>query len=111
MATNAGDKRAHAARAPLIAPPSRADTERIDGAVYVYDGRGSAEGEGVEWEGREVDGDGDGEEEQEEEVLDETRLSSPGAFVWCLTLCAGVSGLLFGFEYVFPCLFVCFLGV
>lgn len=35
--------------------------------------------------------------------VDESSLVSPGAFIWGLTLCAGVSGLLFGYEYV--CLF------
>ena len=32
--------------------------------------------------------------------LDESALVSPGWFIWGLTVCAGVSGLLFGYEYV-----------
>jgi hypothetical protein len=34
--------------------------------------------------------------------VDESTLSSPSFFIWALTLCAGVSGLLFGYEYVYP---------
>lgn len=30
--------------------------------------------------------------------LDETKLVSPGKFIWALTFSAGVSGLLFGYE-------------
>jgi SP family myo-inositol transporter-like MFS transporter 13 len=44
-----------------------------------------------------------GEEDIAEEVdgeVDESALVSPGAFIWALTVCAGVSGLLFGYEYV-----------
>lgn len=32
--------------------------------------------------------------------IDESTLTSPGWFIWSLTVCAGVSGLLFGYEYV-----------
>lgn len=32
--------------------------------------------------------------------MDESALVSPGWFLWTLTVCAGVSGLLFGYEYV-----------
>ena len=32
--------------------------------------------------------------------IDESALVSPGWFIWTLTVCAGVSGLLFGYEYV-----------
>jgi hypothetical protein len=32
--------------------------------------------------------------------VDESALVSPGLFIWGLTVCAGVSGLLFGYEYV-----------
>jgi SP family myo-inositol transporter-like MFS transporter 13 len=32
--------------------------------------------------------------------VDESALVSPGLFIWGLTICAGVSGLLFGYEYV-----------
>jgi hypothetical protein len=39
------------------------------------------------------------EDEQETEV-DESSLTGPGRFIWILTFCAGVSGLLFGYEYV-----------
>jgi hypothetical protein len=39
-------------------------------------------------------------EEVDEDEVDESRLVSPGLFIWGLTICAGVSGLLFGFEYV-----------
>lgn len=35
-----------------------------------------------------------------EQEVDESALVSPGLFIWCLTICAGVSGLLFGYEYV-----------
>jgi SP family myo-inositol transporter-like MFS transporter 13 len=34
--------------------------------------------------------------------VDESALVRPGVFLWSLTLCAGISGLLFGYEYVFP---------
>lgn len=41
------------------------------------------------------------EEDIEDEIeVDESELGSPGAFVWLLTICAGISGLLFGYEYV-----------
>lgn len=33
-------------------------------------------------------------------VEDESALVRPGRFIWVLTFCAGVSGLLFGYEYV-----------
>lgn len=36
----------------------------------------------------------------EEPGVDESALVSPGLFIWTLTFCAGVSGLLFGYEYV-----------
>jgi SP family myo-inositol transporter-like MFS transporter 13 len=39
------------------------------------------------------------EEETDEDVVDESQLVSPGLFIWSLTICAGISGLLFGFEY------------
>lgn len=42
---------------------------------------------------RGVDGAVDGE-------MDEAGLTSPTLFIWTLTLCAGISGLLFGYEYV-----------
>jgi SP family myo-inositol transporter-like MFS transporter 13 len=32
------------------------------------------------------------------EAVDERALVSPGIFIWVLTFCAGVSGLLFGYE-------------
>lgn len=37
-------------------------------------------------------------EEEHHDIVDESVLSSPGWFIWTLTLCAGISGLLFGFE-------------
>jgi hypothetical protein len=37
-------------------------------------------------------------ENDEEEEVDESKLVAPGAFIWGLTICAGVSGLLFGYE-------------
>jgi hypothetical protein len=44
------------------------------------------------------------EDEVDEDEVDESKLVSPGLFIWSLTICAGVSGLLFGFEYVSqPC--------
>ena len=39
-------------------------------------------------------------EELEEVDVNESALVSPGIFIWTLTLCAGISGLLFGYEYV-----------
>ena len=35
---------------------------------------------------------------EDEEEVDESKLVAPGAFIWGLTICAGVSGLLFGYE-------------
>jgi hypothetical protein len=35
-------------------------------------------------------------------AVDESALTKPGRFIWVLTFCAGVSGLLFGYEYVRP---------
>lgn len=40
--------------------------------------------------------------EHEEEEADESQLVAPGQFIWILTVCAGVSGLLFGYEYAPP---------
>jgi hypothetical protein len=37
---------------------------------------------------------------EEVDVEEESALLSPGLFIWGLTICAGVSGLLFGYEYV-----------
>lgn len=39
--------------------------------------------------------------EQDLDVL-EASIEKPGLFVWALTIAAGVSGLLFGYEYVPP---------
>jgi SP family myo-inositol transporter-like MFS transporter 13 len=39
----------------------------------------------------------------EEEDVDESALLAPGRFIWGLTVCVGVSGLLFGYEYVTSC--------
>ena len=62
-----------------------------------WEGEGEGEGEGEEeWGGGGGGGGGGG--------VDERALAAPGVFVWCLTLCAGISGLLFGFEYVFSVL-------
>ncbi|KAI4685141.1 hypothetical protein J4E81_008954 [Alternaria sp. BMP 2799] len=33
-----------------------------------------------------------------DDEVDESALVSPGLFIWCLTICAGVSGLLFGYD-------------
>ncbi|KAH6858221.1 general substrate transporter [Alternaria alternata] len=33
-----------------------------------------------------------------EDEVDESALLSPGLFIWCLTICAGISGLLFGYD-------------
>lgn len=44
--------------------------------------------------------DEDDNESIREDEVDESALLSPGLFIWCLTICAGVSGLLFGYEYV-----------
>lgn len=43
------------------------------------------------------------EEEEVDVAIDESALVSPGLFIWGLTICAGVSGLLFGYEYVHAC--------
>jgi hypothetical protein len=43
------------------------------------------------------------ENDAEEVEVDESALVSPGLFIWGLTICAGVSGLLFGYEYVSVC--------
>jgi SP family myo-inositol transporter-like MFS transporter 13 len=40
------------------------------------------------------------EDNDEELQVQESALVSPGLFIWTLTFCAGVSGLLFGYEYV-----------
>lgn len=37
-------------------------------------------------------------ERNEDVEVDESELLSPGLFIWSLTFCAGVSGLLFGYE-------------
>lgn len=42
----------------------------------------------------------DDDAEIREDEVDESTLLSPGLFIWTLTICAGVSGLLFGYEYV-----------
>lgn len=42
-------------------------------------------------------------DETERAEIDESALVSPGWFIWTLTVCAGVSGLLFGYEYVTLC--------
>ena len=55
-----------------------------------------AEREGL----RRVDSEEEGGREDTEGEVDESKMLRPGVFVWCLTLCAGVSGLLFGYEYV-----------
>jgi len=34
--------------------------------------------------------------------LQEQELTSPSAFIWALTFTAGISGLLFGYEYNHP---------
>lgn len=39
----------------------------------------------------------------EDVEVDESALVSPGPFIWGLTICSGVSGLLFGYEYVSRC--------
>ncbi|CAI6338276.1 unnamed protein product [Periconia digitata] len=51
----------------------------------------------------EVEGDqrgefSDGEERGEGEEVDERLLGTPGMFIWVLTCCAGLSGLLFGYD-------------
>jgi hypothetical protein len=47
---------------------------------------------------REVPSDPESEDLREDEEVDESKLVAPGAFIWGLTICAGVSGLLFGYE-------------
>ena len=41
----------------------------------------------------------EGYDNQETAALHRDNLTSPSAFVWALTLTAGISGLLFGYEY------------
>ncbi len=41
-------------------------------------------------------------ERDDSEVLEESALQTPTPFIWALTLAAGVSGLLFGYEYALP---------
>ena len=36
---------------------------------------------------------------QEHAILNRDGVTSPSAFTWALTLTAGISGLLFGYEY------------
>ncbi|RAR14838.1 general substrate transporter [Stemphylium lycopersici] len=40
----------------------------------------------------------DDDAEIREDEVDESALLSPGLFIWALTICAGVSGLLFGYD-------------
>jgi SP family myo-inositol transporter-like MFS transporter 13 len=42
--------------------------------------------------------DDDDDNDVEESEIDESALVSPGWFIWCLTVCAGISGLLFGYD-------------
>ncbi|ORY11086.1 and other transporter-domain-containing protein [Clohesyomyces aquaticus] len=44
------------------------------------------------------DRDYDSEDGSRDDDVDESKLASPGAFIWTLTFCAGVSGLLFGYD-------------
>ncbi|KAH7389614.1 general substrate transporter [Phaeosphaeria sp. MPI-PUGE-AT-0046c] len=39
-------------------------------------------------------------DDAEMDEVDESALATPGLFIWGLTICAGISGLLFGYEYV-----------
>lgn len=73
---------------------SRFREEMGDSHENVY-----AEREGLR--GADTEEEEGGREDTEGEV-DESKMLRPGVFVWCLTLCAGVSGLLFGYEYVCP---------
>ncbi|KAF2833551.1 general substrate transporter, partial [Ophiobolus disseminans] len=40
----------------------------------------------------------DGENDTEDVEIEESALVSPGWFIWTLTVCAGISGLLFGYD-------------
>ncbi|KAF1839214.1 general substrate transporter [Decorospora gaudefroyi] len=40
----------------------------------------------------------DGDEEERRGQVDESAVLSPGLFIWSLTICAGISGLLFGYD-------------
>ena len=71
-----------AAAEPLIAPTDERD--------YDYDYNGRSEDEEREREG---------ENEETDVDAEERALVSPGRFIWILTFCAGVSGLLVGYEY------------
>ncbi|KAJ6202134.1 hypothetical protein J3E72DRAFT_234489 [Bipolaris maydis] len=44
----------------------------------------------------------DDDDDNDDEV-DESALVSPGLFIWILTICAGVSGLLFGYDLITSC--------
>ena len=102
------------ASAPLIAASSShtslPDEQERAGCGSADGAQGSAKrysrfreemGESEEDLGVEVDG-----EEDTEGEVDESGMLRPGVFVWCLTLCAGVSGLLFGYEYVYSLIFM-----
>lgn len=39
-------------------------------------------------------------DERESTLSQEQALTSPSAFIWALTFAAGISGLLFGYEYI-----------
>ena len=111
------------ASAPLIAASSShtslPDEQERAGCGSADGAQGSAKrysrfreemGESEEDLGVEVDGEEDTEGEVDMEgeggEVDESKMLRPGVFVWCLTLCAGVSGLLFGYEYVYSLIFL-----
>jgi SP family myo-inositol transporter-like MFS transporter 13 len=56
-----------------------------------------------EYAGYDVSGEG---VEGEQAEIQESELGSPGTFIWVLTVVAGISGLLFGYEYVYTSLYV-----
>ena len=89
---------------PLITSDTRGDRDREyeDGRGYIGDVDDVDEDvdagmdTGVDT-GMDVDEDTDVDTRVDTGV-DESALVSPGLFIWGLTLCAGISGLLFGYE-------------
>ncbi|KAF1955508.1 general substrate transporter, partial [Byssothecium circinans] len=67
-----------AAAEPLIAPTDAREFSHHD---RTYDRRSSSD-----------------DDDDEETEVDESALLAPGRFIWILTFCAGVSGLLFGYD-------------
>ncbi|KAF2085994.1 general substrate transporter [Saccharata proteae CBS 121410] len=61
------------------------DTEDAANEPLIADGASETGSDGVQ-------------QEQEHSQVDESALETPSTFIWALTFCAGVSGLLFGYD-------------